>query len=428
MAKVTNNYVLHLKERTTNGRTKRKYAMGYVRSAVGNVYTNDFTTGVRLDDGEKFDRKNWCVLNANGKIVVNKTAQLQLIRDKLHRAYAGLLLSGQEITAQTVFRFAFPDRKPKPLKEPRKPKSMTIQDAFDHLLAQTEKEHKAGEVTYDNLRKQKGHAGLICEWSRHEFQKQHVALTEIKPGHLKALILWAKVEKKYNHNYAGYIAKYFKRVMAHSLANGFIIINPVANIIIKKETVMKDTLTVEEVAQLVNFDRSRLTDQLAMGLDNFLWQLFTGASYEDSVSMTHDNLLTHVDGTRFLSYQRGKVKKKGAGFAIVPLLPQAAALLDKYQDHPLRIAQGVLMPGRSYDKTNKGLALICRLAGITKHVTTHTARRTFATLFLNEGVQLATVSKMLGHSNTATTERHYAQLKPEGVIREMQPFLISKNA
>ena len=44
-------------------------------------------------------------------------------------------------------------------------------------------------------------------------------------------------------------------------------------------------------------------------------------------------------------------------------------------------------------------------AGITKQVSFHTARHTFATLALTSGGDLYTVSKLLGHKDISTT--HY---------------------
>lgn len=52
----------------------------------------------------------------------------------------------------------------------------------------------------------------------------------------------------------------------------------------------------------------------------------------------------------------------------------------------------------------KELADIC---GIRKHLSTHTARHTFATLTLASGATIENVAKMLGHSDTKMT-RHYA--------------------
>ncbi|PQL95959.1 tyrosine-type recombinase/integrase [Apibacter adventoris] len=52
---------------------------------------------------------------------------------------------------------------------------------------------------------------------------------------------------------------------------------------------------------------------------------------------------------------------------------------------------------------NTALLQRCLRAGITKHITFHCARYTNAILFLNNGVDIFTVLKMLGHKDLKTT-------------------------
>lgn len=53
-----------------------------------------------------------------------------------------------------------------------------------------------------------------------------------------------------------------------------------------------------------------------------------------------------------------------------------------------------------------------RSAGITKHVSFHVSRHTFATMMISLGADLYTVSKLLGHTNIKVTEV-YAKLVNE---------------
>lgn len=47
---------------------------------------------------------------------------------------------------------------------------------------------------------------------------------------------------------------------------------------------------------------------------------------------------------------------------------------------------------------------VSRIVGITKQISFHTARHTFATMMLTLGADIYTTSKLLGHSRISTTE------------------------
>lgn len=60
-------------------------------------------------------------------------------------------------------------------------------------------------------------------------------------------------------------------------------------------------------------------------------------------------------------------------------------------------------------------------AGITKHVTFHAGRHTFAVAQLNRGVDIYSLSRLLGHSELRTTEI-YADILESRRVTAMRSF------
>jgi site-specific recombinase XerD len=74
----------------------------------------------------------------------------------------------------------------------------------------------------------------------------------------------------------------------------------------------------------------------------------------------------------------------------------------------------------SNQKMNSYLKEIADACGISKILTFHIARHTFATtVTLSNGVPIETVSKMLGHKNIRTTQ-HYAKILDIKVSEDMK--------
>ena len=98
---------------------------------------------------------------------------------------------------------------------------------------------------------------------------------------------------------------------------------------------------------------------------------------------------------------------KGAKERLVPLSPRLLEALRTYWQE-VRSPQW-LFPGKTFDvrlssttiqKTCKAAAL---KAGIRKNVTPHTLRHSYATGLLEAGVDLLTISRLLGHKSFSTT-------------------------
>jgi site-specific recombinase XerD len=81
--------------------------------------------------------------------------------------------------------------------------------------------------------------------------------------------------------------------------------------------------------------------------------------------------------------------------------------------------KGTIFPVISNQKLNSYLKEIADLCGITKNLTFHVARHTFATtVTLTNGVPIESVSKMLGHADLKTTQI-YAKVVEKKISNDM---------
>lgn len=149
--------------------------------------------------------------------------------------------------------------------------------------------------------------------------------------------------------------------------------------------------------------------------DLFLFACYTGVSYADVVSITDENLYTDDNGALWLKYRRKKNKHR----ASVKLLPEALALLEKYKDE----TRETLFPLLRWSNLRRHMKALAALAGIKDDLCYHQARHSFALLItLEAGVPIETISRMLGHSDIATTQV-YARVSPKKLFEDMDKFI-----
>jgi len=90
------------------------------------------------------------------------------------------------------------------------------------------------------------------------------------------------------------------------------------------------------------------------------------------------------------------------------------------RNHPRCSEQGYVLPVLTNQKMNAYLKEIADICGVTKRLTFHIARHTFATtVTLGNGVPIETASKMLGHKNLKQTQ-HYAKIMDIKISQDMQ--------
>jgi site-specific recombinase XerD len=175
--------------------------------------------------------------------------------------------------------------------------------------------------------------------------------------------------------------------------------DPFANFRLRFQKVERDYLTAEEL-QAVE-DKSFSISRLEWVRDLFIFSCYTGLAYTDVMQLTPLNVIVGIDGKYWIKTFRQKTDVA----VNVPLLPKAIEILNRYKDMPKAVSNGTLFPVISNQKLNSYLKEIADVCGITKNLTFHLARHTFATtVTLSNGVPIETVSKMLGHAKITTTQ------------------------
>ena len=195
--------------------------------------------------------------------------------------------------------------------------------------------------------------------------------------------------------------KDIKALLARALKFGLITANPYDRM--KGEIKRGDKETVEF---LTDAERDRIEEltindsMLATVRDVFVFQCYTGMAYSDAMAFSLDKC--QQDGNR-MTYSAPRVKT-GVTFYI-RVLPKALAIAQKY---------GGRLPQVADQTCNANLKTIANVTGITKRLTTHVGRHTFATWMLRNGVPIEHLRKMLGHRKITQTQR-YAKLLPMDV-------------
>jgi site-specific recombinase XerD len=180
------------------------------------------------------------------------------------------------------------------------------------------------------------------------------------------------------------------------------------------DKVERECLNDKELTALAN--KHFAIERLRHVRDMFMFSCYTGLSYVELAELSPTNIVTGIDGGLWISTIRAKTDTG----VRVPLLPQATELIEKYRDNPRAQNNGTVFPVISNQRMNGYLKEIADICGITKILTFHIARHTFATtVTLSNGVPIESVSKMLGHTSIRTTQI-YAKVVEQKLSEDMR--------
>lgn len=156
-----------------------------------------------------------------------------------------------------------------------------------------------------------------------------------------------------------------------------------------KET-RREYLTMDELRRLYN-----TPCEFPVLREASLFSCLTGLRISDILALTWNDVRDFPDGGKCIRICTEKTDTE----ATIPISEEALALCGPP-------STGIVFKGLTRNMVNTYLKPWLKQAGITKYITFHVARHTYATQLIAGGADIYTVSKMLTHKNVSTTQIH----------------------
>lgn len=182
------------------------------------------------------------------------------------------------------------------------------------------------------------------------------------------------------HNYLRVV----KYVLKHALKAKLITTYPGENIQIKFPESQRQFLSKEEIQIVANIEFDRPAVQ-----DAFLFSCFTGLRMADIMSLEWSNIKNGY--LHFTQHKTGQSER-------IKLSDTAKDILSRQERSSRKIFD---LPTRKH--LFKAINRLMEQANLGKKVTFHCARHTFATQLIENGAELLTVQKLMGHRDIRST-------------------------
>ena len=250
---------------------------------------------------------------------------------------------------------------------------------------------------------------------RFYYKKPDMKLKDLDYSFISEFEFYLKTEKKHKQITINKSLQRLKKVIKQAVIGRYIESNPFEEHKPKKVYPKIVFLAQEELDKLEkHIFQSEILNQVK---DCYLFCCYTGLAYKEMFELRKEDLITKSDGTTWIYKERGKT---GRNFSVPLILPKALEVIQKYSSE-----SEYILPRVSNQYFNRLLKEIASALEISKNLTHHTGRKTFAsTVLLNNDIPIEVVSKLLGHSKITTTQEYYAELMPEKLSEQLEKLKV----
>ena len=270
-----------------------------------------------------------------------------------------------------------------------------VEETLERKLSLTDWLH-----TYSLRKKEKGQSDAfslqIDKTIRHllKYRKEKTAIEDINKDFCVGFIHYLKGTHLSNATIAAYF-RCLNCALNTAVRDSLILINPIQLIPsdekIKLLESSREFLTIDEIKQLM-----QTPCQCEEVKRAYLFSCLSGLRLSDIKGLQRTDVSKDGD-----QWRASILMKKTQRLLHLPLSNEAVKCLP---EKPESKQKTTIFQLPSDGHTNTILRKWVAESGISKHITFHTARHTFATLLLTVGADIYTISKLLGHSQIKTTQ------------------------
>lgn len=175
--------------------------------------------------------------------------------------------------------------------------------------------------------------------------------------------------------------------------------NPYKKFSIKSTPAKRQPLTTDEVNEIKKLDIPVKNGFLNRVRDIFLLSVYTGLRFGDLMRLSHEHIKLNPDR---IEIEMQKTKKS----VIIPLLPDAKAIINKYTKHQIKTVSMTIMPKMTNQVINRELKVLISKTTINKNVTFHIARYAFAASLVQSNINPFVLKELMGHSSITQTQTY----------------------
>ncbi len=380
-----------------------------INNGEASLYARITVSGKRAEIAthRKVPVRGW---NSEAQILSSKTPgtkelnnYLAIVKAKLLNCQSKLEARGMSITAESLKKeYSGVIERPRMLIE-------IVQQHNNDIKTLIGRDYsKATWVKYNTTQKH------IQEFLKWKYSATDINLTKLNFEFINDFEFYLKSQKNIDVNTNAKYIKNIKKIVRECVSKNWLDKDPFMAYKVKAKKTEREFLTELELQALQ--EKQFNIERLEHIRDLFTFSCYTGLAYIDIYNLTANNISIGIDGEKWIFTHRQKTEKASR----IPLLQPALDILNKYANHPVAVSGKKLLPVPSNQKMNAYLKEIAAVCGITKELTFHMAKHTFATtVTLTNGVPIESISKMLGHTKLQTTQI-YAKILDKKVSNDMQ--------